>query len=301
VIDRDELIDKHYYAIASKATLLKPSELNVPQDKFKDKFNLEWADALASGKVFNAMDASKFLGMDAEQLAAAWTEAMNAGKVVKFGGGFYCGLVEAEGKDPIYVFNAFFMSMRAQFTKPGRSIYYYVVEWDPCSLSWADFRGQILGPTDPTKAPKDSLRGHLFEQWAELGLTAVPTVGENGVHASASPFEAFAERNNWLGVSLHSDVFSAQLLDVGVSEETIRAWSVDPQVLIEDGTKASIFDQLEDLDSAECLLEIQRLHKLSEDAQSEGGVNVSRRTRRHSTYGPTFHAFSQQQKRHTVR
>jgi len=197
--------------------------------------------------------------------------------------------------------NAFFMSMRSQFTKPGTSIYYYVVEWDPCSLSWADFRGKVLGPTDPKKAPKDSLRGRIFEQWAELGLTATPTVGENGVHASASPFEAFAERNNWLGVPVHSDVFSAQLLDVGVSVETIEAWSVDPQVLIGDGAKASIFDQLEDLDSAECLLEIERLHKLSqlsEEAQSEGGANV-RRARRHSTYGPTFHAFSQQ-KRHTV-
>merc|ERR1719454_836977 len=128
VIDKDKLIDKHYYAIASKATLLKPSELNVPPAKFKDKFNLEWTDALASGKVFNAMDASKVLGMDAEQLAAAWKEAMNTDKVVKFGGGFYCGLVEAEGKDPIYVFNAFFMSMSSQFTKPGTSIYYYVVE-----------------------------------------------------------------------------------------------------------------------------------------------------------------------------
>ena len=37
-IDEKQMIDKHYYAIASKATILKPHELNVPQDKFKEKF-----------------------------------------------------------------------------------------------------------------------------------------------------------------------------------------------------------------------------------------------------------------------
>merc|ERR1719399_2211496 len=39
-IDSKKLIDNHYYAIASKATLLKPNELNVPEDKFADKFGL---------------------------------------------------------------------------------------------------------------------------------------------------------------------------------------------------------------------------------------------------------------------
>jgi hypothetical protein len=29
----EEQIDQHYYAIASKATILKPSQLNVPTDK----------------------------------------------------------------------------------------------------------------------------------------------------------------------------------------------------------------------------------------------------------------------------
>jgi hypothetical protein len=34
-IDEGKLIDQHYYAIASKATILKPEQLNVPADKFK--------------------------------------------------------------------------------------------------------------------------------------------------------------------------------------------------------------------------------------------------------------------------
>merc|ERR1719331_836794 len=67
-IDSKKLIDQHYYAIASKATILKPNELNVPADKFKAQFGLDWQEALDAGKVFNAMDACEKLGLTAEQL-----------------------------------------------------------------------------------------------------------------------------------------------------------------------------------------------------------------------------------------
>merc|ERR1719382_268460 len=97
-IDEKKLIDQHYYAIASKATILKPHELNVPQDKFKSSFGLEWKDALAKGVVFNALDACKEFGCNAEELNAAWGASKKAGKLVKFGGGFYCGLVDLKGK-----------------------------------------------------------------------------------------------------------------------------------------------------------------------------------------------------------
>jgi hypothetical protein len=39
------LIDQHYYAIASKATLVKPKDLPVPQDKFEAAFGVSWAKA----------------------------------------------------------------------------------------------------------------------------------------------------------------------------------------------------------------------------------------------------------------
>ena len=55
---------------------------------------------------------------------------------VKFGGGFYCGKIEVEGKAPIYAFNGFFMAMRSKFVTPGTSIHYYVVDFDPAQLSW---------------------------------------------------------------------------------------------------------------------------------------------------------------------
>jgi len=263
VIDEKKLIDQHYYAIASKATILKPNELNVPADKFEAQFGLTWQAALDSGKVFNAMDGCKHLGIDADQLDAAWGKCKKDKKLVKFGGGFYCGLVEIEGKEPVYIFNGFFMAMRSKFTMPGTQIYYYSVEWDSKSLSWADFRGKVLGPTDPADAPADSLRGQILAQWKELGLKEEPNVGDNGMHASASPFEAFAERNNWLSAAVKDDQFGSLMLSNGIPEKMIKAWSVDPQVKLEGGKQGSIFDQLEDLDASACLQKIAELSGLN--------------------------------------
>jgi len=249
-------IDQHYYAIASKATLVKPKDLPVPAQKFEDFFKVKWTDALAKGNVYNALDACTFLGVDAQGLDAIWAKAKKADKLVKFGGGFYCGLIEVAGKEPIYVFNGFFMSMRAKFVQPGTSIHYYVVEWNPKDLEWKDFRGKVLGPTDPAEAPADSLRGIILAKWQTLGLKAVPNTGDNGVHASASPFEGLAERMNWLKGSIEKDVFGARLVAAGISVETITNWSKDPQV-----KGKSAFDQLEDMDSDACLAQLVEMNK----------------------------------------
>lgn len=260
-IDEKKLIDQHYYAIASKATMLKPHELNVPSEKFEATFGLSWEDALKSGNVYNAMDACEELGIDGTQMEKEWRKCKSTKKLVKFGGGFYCGLVAIEGKTPLYVFNGFFMSMRAKYVSEGAAIHYYVISWDSKKLSWEDFRGEALGPTDPSTAPADSLRGMIYTQWESLGLAAQPDTGDNGVHASASPFEALAERVNWLGADIKKDAFGKALLDAGVSLETINAWSVDPQVVYGPvPIKKSLFDSLEDIDSDECLARCQMIN-----------------------------------------
>ena len=102
-IDKGMLIDQHYYAIASKATLLQPKDIvPVPEDKFDAEFGAgSWKKALAEGVVYNALDACKVLGVDALGLDALWPKA----KKVKCGGGFYIGLITVPGKTPIYVCN----------------------------------------------------------------------------------------------------------------------------------------------------------------------------------------------------
>ena len=41
-IDKDMLIDQHYYAIASKATLVKADKMPVDPNKFEAQFKVSW-------------------------------------------------------------------------------------------------------------------------------------------------------------------------------------------------------------------------------------------------------------------
>lgn len=112
-------------------------------------------------------------------------------------------------------------------------------------------------PPRPTPQNSGALRGEILKDWKALGLAAVPNVGDNGVHASASPFEGLAEKINWLKADPAQDAFGARLIKAGVSVKTIQAWSLDPQV----GGK-SLFDQLEDLDASACVAKASSLAKL---------------------------------------
>lgn len=249
-IDRDQLIDTHYGAIAAKAVKQKPDELTVQakaQEEFKTLFNISWDDALKQGLVFNALDGAKKLAVSTEQLGTMYDSLKKGVDIIKFGGGFYCGRVNG-----IFVINGFYMNMRSKFTAKGTCIYYYEVQWSSSKLSWADFRGKVLGGTDPKAADAGSLRNDIFKDWRKLGLEAEPNTGDNGMHASASPLEALAERVNWLGRCLREDPFGRALLSAGVRFDCIKAWTDDPAVNFE-GKKQSLFDLLEDLDGKDCI------------------------------------------------
>ena len=230
-IDEQSYIDVHYYAIASKAVLLHPRELNVPADKFKQQFDISWSDALSKGCVYNARQACQKLGITEAELDSKWATAKKDKKLIKFGGGFYCGLIPTD-TEPMYVFNGFFMQMRSKFTDPATSIHYYTVDFNPEKLKWSSFRNEVLGGTDPEDASSGSLRKLILENYQDLGLGSKPNVGDNGVHASASPYEGLAERMNWLKMPASSDSFGKLLLSKGMSLKAIRDCGVDPQVCL---------------------------------------------------------------------
>jgi hypothetical protein len=269
-----------YYSIASKATLLQPAELPVPAAQFEEFFGRSWSSVLSDGHVFNALDACSHLDIDTETLNKHWVECQNSGQMVKFGGGFYCGLVSVPDKEPVYVFNGFFMTMRAKYVRAGASIHYYTVAFPASSLSWAHFRSQVVGATDPAEAPATSLRGQISADWQGLGLPGVPTVSDNGVHASASPLEGMAERLNWLGgtaaaagaggggTGIAEDHFGAQLLAAGVGERRAEAWCRDPRV-----QGRSVFDAFEDLDCTDALYKAVELNH-AEEEEEEGRAMI---------------------------
>lgn len=162
-IDEKKLIDQHYYAIASKATILPAKDIPVPADKFEKSFGEKWETVLSEDRAVNAMEACKRFGCDASELNDAWQKI----QAVKFGGGFYCGLVSYKGQQ-LYVFNAFFMSMRSKFVGEGNSIHTYEVQWNPAQLSWSDFRNKLLGPTDPADGPEGSIRKTILERYVQI-------------------------------------------------------------------------------------------------------------------------------------
>jgi hypothetical protein len=261
-IDSKGYIDQHYYAIAEKSTLTSGKDLPVNAEKFEGVFGEDWKTVVSEGRALNALEFKKKFAIYQPEgaLDKAWDETNVDKKTrVKLGGGFYCGQIEVEGVK-YYTFNAFFMTMRGKFTAPGTSIHYYVVEFDPTKLSWEDFRGSVLGPTDPKDAPEGALRGIIAADWEKLGLKAPCNGGDNAVHASASPFEGLAERTNWLGVAIADAPYGKVLHAAGIPEATINKWSSDPQVTYDAETatktgkeKGSIFDALEDMDYQACL------------------------------------------------
>lgn len=118
-------------------------------------------------------------------------------------------------------------------------------------------------PTDPADAPKGSIRRTILDKYKSLGLDSKPNNSDNGVHASASPFEGLAEKTNWLGIKLEDDSFGRALLESGLSTATLKAWSKDPQVKVADAEKGSVFDALEDLNAEECRQKLVALGKLN--------------------------------------
>ncbi|CAE8723969.1 unnamed protein product [Polarella glacialis] len=249
-IDTQGFIDTHYGAIASRALKQKPSEL-VVQDGAKQEFEklwgLSWESALEQGLVYNSAEAAEKLGIDPLALGVRAQATKRGESQLKFEGGFYVAKI-----DDMYVVNGFYSEMRSKFTKPGTSIVYFEVRWDPAVLCWADFRGKFIGATNPTEAAEGSLREMIFKQWSALGLPSEPTTGENGVHASASPFEGLAEKSNWLSASVTADPLGQALISGGVPESTLRNWMGDPAVMFE-GKLQSLFGIFEDLDAQPCV------------------------------------------------
>lgn len=140
MIENNGYIDQHYYSIASKATILPAKDIPVPPDKFEASFGESWNHVVKENRACNALEACKRFECTPEELNSVWQSA----DAIKLGGGFYCAKLSMSNKPELYVFNAFFLAMRAKFLG-NNSIHCYVVEWDPSKLPWSVFRSNILG------------------------------------------------------------------------------------------------------------------------------------------------------------
>lgn len=200
---------------------------------------------------------------------------------MKLAPGLYVTKFDADG---IWVINGFYLINREKFTAPGKKIRFYVVEWSEGDLTWKDFRALVVGPTDPTAAPRESLRGVIMHEWKQLGLAAEPTVSDNGIHASAGPLEGLVERHVWVGTEFAEDDFAAAAVAAGIPLALLETLATNPVTTIRSET-APVFDLLEDKQSSEV---IELLKLVAHDAVEKGSDSSPRKKLADATHQARF-------------
>jgi len=254
---------------------------------------LSWTAALERGEVFNAADgALKLAGDSADEPIAAkdlFAQWQRADPKVKLAPGAYVARLSGNGSgtgsskggggddpgddpgddddDPpggdddgasgttpnVFVVDGFYPYLREKFVKDEAALRLFVVAFDPRDLSWAAFREEVIGATNPAKAAAGSLRAEILAKWEALGLSDAPDTTDNGVHGSAGPLEALRERLIWLDLPLDKDPTGLHLTELAVWDEAKRGvlehLFEDPMLELPDGRTGSAFDLTEDVDT----------------------------------------------------
>ena len=258
-----ESFDLQYSDISKKAMVLEPHECSLSSEsmmEFEKKFKISWSTAVRKKLVQNSRDSCELLDIPPHTMNGAWMECVSSGKMVKLGRGFYCGLIDTiPNKPAVFCINGFFLAMRAEYLAASASVHYFLVEWDNAAMSWSDFRKKVIGATNPSLAHPESLRSIMNAEWEDLGLGGPLDMVRNGLHASASAFEALVERSIWLGVSLETDAhFGVHLFSSAVPATVLKEWTTNPVV-----RNKYVFDHMENQGSEQCLETAQELYRTS--------------------------------------
>ena len=253
-----ESFEVQYSDLSKKAIVLEPHECPLSSEsmmEFEKKFKIAWSVAVRKKLVQSSRGSCELLDIPPSTLSEAWMECVSNGKMVKLGRGFYCGLIDTiPNKPPLFCINGFFMAMRAEYLADNASVHYFLVEWDNAAMSWSDFRKNVIGGTNPSLARPESLRSLMNARWEDLGLARPLDMMRNGLHASASAFEALVERATWLQMSAESDALGAELIDLGLTSEGMMDWVANVSV-----KGKPVFDHMDDKGRRECVETAQQL------------------------------------------
>lgn len=272
-IEAGGLVDKHYAGICKNALETEPFELAVSDEAkaaFQAKFEKSYDEMISSGAILNSKQFMESEGggtpdapMAPKDLFATWNLAEAKG--AKLAPGCYVrqvvgvgpGEEEEEDSPPSkWVINGFYPLMRSKYLEEEAAIQLFVVAFDPDKLSWAQFRGDLIGATNPASAAEGSLRALCKAKFAELGLKEEPNNTDNCVHASAGPLEGIKERSIWLDWTLETDPTGSKMLDICLDEKSgIEQLLQDPPIDLyglPPGTTA--FDLTEDKNTKEAFV-----------------------------------------------
>ena len=174
----------------------------------------------------------------------SWELSTNCETMLRFGGGFHCRMImdvsSSMASTRAHVRSS--PSLARPFTVNSRA------ERGSTQIGGLPRKG--FGRHRPEDRLPHVLRYAVFKGWNRLGLAAELNVENKGVHASAGPFEALAERANWLGVPLESDNFGRAMAGYRGAFDHDRGG--DPVVPYQIRL-SSCLPWVEDLDSRYCL------------------------------------------------
>lgn len=244
------VMEQHYGTIAKYAAVLTPDLIELSpktMQEFQERFGMSWKELVRSGRVWNADSALRILGdISSTELYEMWCSCTD---VLKVAPGAYVARLSEENA---FVINGFFPYIRDSYERKDAKVTCYVVSWLEEHLTWRSFREELVGCTNPAKAPSTSLRGLIQNRWRELGLQGIPTTTNNGVHASAGPLEAVLERYLWIGSPLTHDPLTLRLQERGLTGALLYGWRSNPAVVMADGVRSGhVFDLLENLQTSE--------------------------------------------------
>lgn len=249
-IDKKGIIDEHYAHIAKIALKVDPADIVVTDEKkelFESTFGETWTQALDDGKLINLKTfEDEFTELTFSEINRLWLGDLEK---IKLAPGTYVGYFPDQDR---YVMNPFYANMRAVYTNADAKVTYFVIRFEENNIPWKVFRSDIIGATDPAQAHEGSLRASMLAKYKALGLKSEPNTSDNGVHASAGPFEGLKERIVWTGAKIETDLLGKELIAQGVSRALINSW-LDNEVVTINGETDHAFDLLEDLDSSKAL------------------------------------------------
>jgi hypothetical protein len=163
-------------------------------------------------------------------------------KSIKLRSGFYLQEYEVHGKKIILI-NGFHPSQLLLHS----------------NTNWKILKNDLAGDTFPERAKEDSIRGEIFKNRQNYGLSDV-SISSNCIHLSAGPFEAFFEIHNFLiniehiRFNLDQTNISRLMNEKGIrKEETERSLS-NPTTEI-NGTYTDLFTFTEEKDTTNAISE----------------------------------------------
>ncbi|VGO22941.1 hypothetical protein [Pontiella sulfatireligans] len=238
-----EVIKKHYLMYSKAACAATPADLGVSDEgkaKFEAAFGKSWDDEVAAKRIMGTAELLANNGLDVHELFDLWNGLFVHGKTAKIQDGLIMAYIE---KLDAYCINAFYPSMEANLYDEATEIDYYVVEFDPGQVSWADFRKKILGATNASNAVPESLRGQLYSEYP------VEFPGrDNFVHGSAGPFEGFVERAiHEPDFDMASNPVGQYLIGRGATLESFNRWKATQSV----SELGGLFDATEEKNTAD--------------------------------------------------